>query len=207
MHGPWLVIVGKTLTGQLVIDMGGTLVTSRSDKEGAAPTWKKGYGLLTELAEASFLFSRHVALAFTTVPAHGRWWAVPGYGGTDGPAGGRAQGDRKSLDAVRASRCRRRRGRPGCCVSEGCAGVRAAGSDVALVCPFMPSGVTARMTAAAPPAARQPADRRGTPSPARPDRLQNPPAGTARMDPLSPPPHPPTALSVPTAPAAHHVHS
>jgi hypothetical protein len=41
---PWLAIAGKTLTGWLVIDMDATLVTAHSDKEGAAPTWKKGYG-------------------------------------------------------------------------------------------------------------------------------------------------------------------
>ena len=41
---PWLVIAGKTLAGWVVIDMDGTLVTAHSDKEGAAPTWKKGYG-------------------------------------------------------------------------------------------------------------------------------------------------------------------
>ena len=41
---PWLVIAGKTLTGWLVIDMDATLVTASSDKEGAAPTWKRGYG-------------------------------------------------------------------------------------------------------------------------------------------------------------------
>jgi Transposase DDE domain group 1 len=41
---PWLAIVGKTLTGWLVIDMDATLVTASSDKEGAAPTWKRGYG-------------------------------------------------------------------------------------------------------------------------------------------------------------------
>jgi hypothetical protein len=41
---PWLAIAGKALTGWLVIDMDATLVTSSSDKEGAAPTWKKGYG-------------------------------------------------------------------------------------------------------------------------------------------------------------------
>jgi hypothetical protein len=41
---PWLVIAGKTLAGWLVIDMDATLVTAHSDKEGAAPTWKKGYG-------------------------------------------------------------------------------------------------------------------------------------------------------------------
>jgi hypothetical protein len=41
---PWLSIAGKTLTGWLVIDMDATLITAYSDKEGAAPTWKKGYG-------------------------------------------------------------------------------------------------------------------------------------------------------------------
>jgi hypothetical protein len=46
---PWLVIAGKTLTGWLVIDMDATLVTAHSDKEGAAPTWKKGYGFFSEL--------------------------------------------------------------------------------------------------------------------------------------------------------------
>jgi len=41
---PWLEIAGKVLAGWLVIDMDATLVTARSDKEGAAPTWKRGYG-------------------------------------------------------------------------------------------------------------------------------------------------------------------
>ena len=41
---PWLVIAGKTLTGWVVIDMDATLVTAHSGKQGAAPTWKKGYG-------------------------------------------------------------------------------------------------------------------------------------------------------------------
>jgi hypothetical protein len=41
---PWLEIAGKTLAGWLVTDMDATLVTASSDKEGAAPTWKKGYG-------------------------------------------------------------------------------------------------------------------------------------------------------------------
>jgi hypothetical protein len=41
---PWLVIAGKALDGWVVIDMDATLVTARSDKEGARPTWKKGYG-------------------------------------------------------------------------------------------------------------------------------------------------------------------
>jgi hypothetical protein len=41
---PWLTVAGKLLEGWLVIDMDATLITARSDKEGAAPTFKKGYG-------------------------------------------------------------------------------------------------------------------------------------------------------------------
>ena len=41
---PWLTIAGKTLTDWLVIDMDATLITAHSEKEGAAPTFKKGFG-------------------------------------------------------------------------------------------------------------------------------------------------------------------
>jgi hypothetical protein len=41
---PWLQIAGKTLDGWVFLDMDGTLITAYSDKEGAAPTWKKGFG-------------------------------------------------------------------------------------------------------------------------------------------------------------------
>jgi Transposase DDE domain group 1 len=41
---PWLVIAGKTAAGWLCIDMDATLITAHSDKEGAAPTFKMGYG-------------------------------------------------------------------------------------------------------------------------------------------------------------------
>jgi hypothetical protein len=41
---PWLTVAGKLLAGWLVIDLDATLVTAHSDKEGAAPTFKKGYG-------------------------------------------------------------------------------------------------------------------------------------------------------------------
>jgi hypothetical protein len=41
---PWLAIAGKLLAGWLVIDLDGTLITARSDKERAAPTFKMGYG-------------------------------------------------------------------------------------------------------------------------------------------------------------------
>ena len=41
---PWLAVAGKVLDGWVVIDMDATLVTAHSDKQGAAATWKKGYG-------------------------------------------------------------------------------------------------------------------------------------------------------------------
>ena len=41
---PWLAVAGKVLRGWVVIDMDATLITAFSDKEGAAPTWRKGYG-------------------------------------------------------------------------------------------------------------------------------------------------------------------
>ena len=41
---PWLAIAGKLLAGWLVIDLDATLITAHSDKQGAAPTFKKGYG-------------------------------------------------------------------------------------------------------------------------------------------------------------------
>jgi hypothetical protein len=41
---PWLAIAGKVLAGWLVIDLDATLITAHSDKEGAAPTFKSGYG-------------------------------------------------------------------------------------------------------------------------------------------------------------------
>ena len=41
---PWLSAGGKILTGWLVIDLDATLISAHSDKEGAAPTFKMGYG-------------------------------------------------------------------------------------------------------------------------------------------------------------------
>src|SRR5579859_2490997 len=41
---PWLAVAGKLLAGWLVIDLDATLITARSDKEHAAPTFKMGYG-------------------------------------------------------------------------------------------------------------------------------------------------------------------
>jgi hypothetical protein len=41
---PQIAVAGKPLSGWIVIDMDGTLITAYSDKDGAAPTWKMGYG-------------------------------------------------------------------------------------------------------------------------------------------------------------------
>jgi hypothetical protein len=50
---PWLSVAGKLLAGWLVIDLDATLITAHSEKQGAAPTFKKGYDLLTVLREVS----------------------------------------------------------------------------------------------------------------------------------------------------------
>jgi hypothetical protein len=41
---PWLVILGKTLTGWVVIDLDATIITASSKKQGAAGTYKGSYG-------------------------------------------------------------------------------------------------------------------------------------------------------------------
>jgi hypothetical protein len=41
---PWVQAAGKTLTGWVVLDLDATLVDAHSDKDGAAPTFKKGFG-------------------------------------------------------------------------------------------------------------------------------------------------------------------
>jgi hypothetical protein len=41
---PWLAVAGKLLTGWVVIDLDATLITAHSDKQGAAATFKKGFG-------------------------------------------------------------------------------------------------------------------------------------------------------------------
>ena len=41
---PWLCVAGKLLSGWVVIDMDATLITAHSDKQGAAATFKKGFG-------------------------------------------------------------------------------------------------------------------------------------------------------------------
>ncbi|MFG3691227.1 transposase [Micromonospora sp. NPDC047740] len=41
---PWLCVAGKLLTGWVVIDLDATLITAHSDMQGAAATFKKGFG-------------------------------------------------------------------------------------------------------------------------------------------------------------------
>jgi hypothetical protein len=41
---PWLLVAGKLLTGWVVIDLDATLITAHSPKQGAAATFKKGFG-------------------------------------------------------------------------------------------------------------------------------------------------------------------
>jgi hypothetical protein len=41
---PWLEVAGKLLTGWVIIDLDATLITAHSDKQGAAATFKRGYG-------------------------------------------------------------------------------------------------------------------------------------------------------------------
>ncbi|MEO3780992.1 transposase [Micromonospora sp. B11E3] len=41
---PWLCVAGKLLSGWVVIDLDATLITAHFDKQGAAATFKKGWG-------------------------------------------------------------------------------------------------------------------------------------------------------------------
>src|SRR5689334_1063252 len=58
--------------GLVTIDLDATIVIAHSDKQQAAPTWKKSFDLLTELAVVSSQFSGHASWRLVTVPAHGR---------------------------------------------------------------------------------------------------------------------------------------
>ncbi|HWN60817.1 MAG TPA: hypothetical protein VNO25_09125, partial [Streptosporangiaceae bacterium] len=72
-HGmlPGIRLADRTLDGVTCIRLDATVTIAHSEKE-LAETNFKGFGLLTELAKASLLFSQRVARAFITVPAHGR---------------------------------------------------------------------------------------------------------------------------------------
>jgi hypothetical protein len=54
------------------VDTGATIVIAHSEKEQAAPTWKKTFGLLTELPELSVQFRERAVAGAVTVPDHDR---------------------------------------------------------------------------------------------------------------------------------------
>ncbi|MGI8445697.1 MAG: hypothetical protein ACR2MP_00615, partial [Streptosporangiaceae bacterium] len=56
--------------GPVTIDIDATIVTSCSEKEQAMPTWKKAFGLLTELPRLSSQFRERVVAGAVTVPDH-----------------------------------------------------------------------------------------------------------------------------------------
>jgi hypothetical protein len=56
--------------GLVTIDLDATIVIAHSEKEQAAPTWKKTFGLLTELSGLSSQFSGWVVPGAVTVPDH-----------------------------------------------------------------------------------------------------------------------------------------
>jgi hypothetical protein len=46
-------VVSRTIAALVIVDLDATLVTSRSEKENAAPTWKTAFGPLTAFADHS----------------------------------------------------------------------------------------------------------------------------------------------------------
>jgi hypothetical protein len=56
----------------ITVDIDATIVTSCSEKEQATPTWKKTFGLLTELPELSVQFRERAVAGAVTVPDHDR---------------------------------------------------------------------------------------------------------------------------------------
>jgi hypothetical protein len=77
--------------GSLIpVDIDATIVIAHSEKEKAAPTWKKTFGLLTELPGLSSQFSGRVRCGPVTVPGHDRArGAGPGHGQLGHRAAGR----------------------------------------------------------------------------------------------------------------------
>ena len=75
--------------GELRIDFDATISIAHSEKQGAAATWKKTFGLLTELPGLSSQFRGQVRCGPVTVPGHDRArGARPGHGQLGHPAAG-----------------------------------------------------------------------------------------------------------------------
>jgi hypothetical protein len=56
----------------LTIDLDATITIAHSEKENAAATWKRTYGLLTELRVLSLQFRERAVAGAVTVPEHDR---------------------------------------------------------------------------------------------------------------------------------------
>jgi hypothetical protein len=91
--------------GLVTVDIDATIVTACSEKEQAAPTWKKTYGLLTELPELSSQFRERVASGAVTVLDHDRARrSSSGYGKPCHPVGWFPSGHGWSVGSVSAGR-------------------------------------------------------------------------------------------------------
>jgi hypothetical protein len=92
--------------GSLIpVDIDATIVLAHSEKEKAAPTWKKTYGLLTELPELSSQFREWLLPGTVTVPDHDQTRrSSSGYGEPRRAAGWFPSGHGRSVGSVSAGR-------------------------------------------------------------------------------------------------------
>ena len=92
--------------GSLIpVDIDATIVLAHSEKEKAAPTWKKTYGLLTELPELSSQFREWLLPGTVTVPDYDRTRrSSSGYGKPCRAAGWFPSGHGRSVGSVSAGR-------------------------------------------------------------------------------------------------------
>jgi len=91
--------------GLITVDIDATIVTACSEKEQASPTWKKTFGLLTELPELSSQFRERVASGAVTVLDHDRARrSLSGYGKPCHPVGWFPSGHGRSVGSVSAGR-------------------------------------------------------------------------------------------------------
>ena len=104
--GRWPVTAAPGADGALIpVDIDATVVIAHSEKEQAAPTWKKTFGLLTELPELSSQFREWLLPGTVTVPDHDRARrSSSGYGGPRRAAGWFPSGDGRSVGSVSAGR-------------------------------------------------------------------------------------------------------
>jgi Transposase DDE domain group 1 len=92
--------------GSLIpVDIDATIVIAHSEKEKAAPTWKKTYGLLTELPELFSQFRGWLLPGTVTVPDHDQTRrSSSGYGEPRRAAGWFPSGHGRSVGSVSAGR-------------------------------------------------------------------------------------------------------